>query len=82
MIPGRKEIREAVQTRLKAHPHLLKDANAEDMMLVVMSNIGWHWNIEDVGRTKVHVGTIYEDDSAVAGLRTFIQECMKEVRGE
>jgi len=78
---GKKEIREEVRKRLLEHPHLLKDVTAEKLMMVIMSNIGWYWNVEDVGKTRIHIGTIYEDDSAIAGLETFIQQCMDEIKG-
>lgn len=80
--PGKQEIREEVRKRLQGHPSLLRDVTADKLMVVIMSNIGWNWNIEDVGYTKVHVGSIYEDDSAVAGLESFIQQCMDEFKGE
>lgn len=82
MLPGKQEIREEVRKRLTEHPCLLKGVAPEKLMMVIMSNIGWHWDIEDVGRTKIHIGTIYEDDSAIAGLETFIQQCMNEIRNK
>jgi hypothetical protein len=80
MVPGRKEIREEVFQRLKNHPKLLANTTARQLTTVVMSNIGWGWDVEDVGRTPIHVGTIYEDDSAIAGLESFVEACMLEFK--
>ncbi len=84
-LPGRKEIREEVYKRLRNHPKLLDGVSAISLTSVILANIGWYWDIEDVGRAHVHVGTRYEDNNAYAGLEEFIEICISEfkiIKGE
>ena len=82
--PGRKEIERWIDRWLAQYVGDPFVVTPEQLYMLFGSNIGWDWDIDDVGKAISYEGTQYEWVSPLAGLYKFLGETMvakKKARG-
>jgi hypothetical protein len=77
-LPGRKEISEWLDGWIVRYKSIGDPfaVSPEALFLIIGSNLGWKWDVEDVGRAIEHQGTRHEWMSPLSGFYKFLRETM------